>query len=117
MSLRAEGPYEPGTITLVDVDTDVNLHYGGNSSVLAGKVNISLAKPGMRVRKRWFPGDRPTGEGMIVAVEDAGHVYGPIVHVLWSQEPRGFLPQNGTPRSPDWGHDDESGPLPDDEDD
>jgi hypothetical protein len=118
MSLRAEGPWEPGTVTLVDADSDINLHYGGNSLRTPGKkTNLSRAEPGMRVRKRWFPGDLATGEGLIIAVEDNGHVYGPTVHVLWSQEPRQFLPSNGTPRSPDWGSDDESGPLPDDEDD
>lgn len=92
-TLRAEGPREAGTITLVSADDGVNLYYGGDSLVVkarSGSTNISLAVPGLRVRKRWFPTDEPSGEGMIIAVEQTGHVYGPTCHVLWSQQPRSF---------------------------
>lgn len=87
--LRAEGPWEPGTTTLVSVEGDIHLSYGGVYVVAKGmRTNVSLAVPGMRVRLKWHTKDEPSGEGMIVAVEDIDHPYGPKCHVLWSSRPR-----------------------------
>lgn len=93
--ITAEGPWEPGTITLVEADTDLPLHYGGNSLATdrvkkGATTNIGLAQPGMRVRKRWTTSPsqvKGEGEGIIVGVEDQRHVYGPVIHVLWSKQP------------------------------
>ena len=98
--ITAEGPWEPGTVTLVEADTDLPLHYGGNSLAKdrvkkGATTNIGLAVPGMRVRKRWTTSPHQAkgdGEGIIVGVEDQGHVYGPTIHVLWSKQPKSFNP-------------------------
>jgi hypothetical protein len=97
--ITREGPWEPGTITLVDADTGIRLHYSGNDLKIASysklcPTNVGHAKPEMWVSKQWFPTDVPTGSGLIVAVIYSKSVYGPICVVLWSIAPRKFLTGN-----------------------
>lgn len=89
--LVVEGPFEPGTITLVDVEDGIDLHYGGSRMHPSGSrrlgTNINIAVPGMCVGKRWYPESQVRGWGIIVAVVDNDHPFGPAVHVLWSEDP------------------------------
>lgn len=82
-SLQRVGPFEPGTLTLVAVSDGTHFSYQPNG------VRPRSPVPGERVRMRFTTSANavPSGEGLVVSVVDEGHVYGPVVLVLWSVEP------------------------------